>query len=325
MPLLTALLSLAALASAPEAPTEASDPERPELAVHAWVRGGYAVHAADEVGHGPVLTMARLQAKSSYKGRYRMFFQLGADRGKVGLLDARATVDVGKNVQIDAGRFKEPVSHEVLIPAMQMLLPSRAQLFELAPRRAIGMQATWSKHGETATPTVRAGIFDPLKLGHTELGGAQFVLQGDLHTDTGFFLHGAGAAWLHPADAKAELGDNAPGQDGHADLAVGWTGEHWTVDTEVLAAHASNGEGWDIGVAAVFAHRVDVHHGDVVLEPVLAWDAVAELDGTPQHRATAGINVHEDGWRLVQSVAWKVEVGPEAPVHTVIAQIQAGL
>lgn len=324
MPLLPALLTLAAVASGPvEDP--APEPSRPELSLHAWVRGGYAVAAAEEVEHGPVLTLARLQARSTYKDRYRMFFQLGADRGNVQLLDARATVDLGKHVELTAGRFKEPVSHEVLIPAPEMLLPSRAQLVGISPRRAIGMQATWSHPGEHVTQTVRAGVFDPLKLGHAGFGGAQVVLQADLHSHDGWFAHGAGAAWLHPDDATDKLGEDAPAEDAHADIALGRITEHWTIDTEVLAAHTTEGDEWLVGAGAVLAHRVDVHHGDVVLEPVLAWDGLASVDEPMAHRLTAGINVHEDGWRLVQSLAWEVEVGEETPVHLVTAQIQAGL
>jgi hypothetical protein len=271
-----------------------------------------------------VLSLARLQARTTHQDRYRVFLQLGADRGQVALLDARATVAVSDRLELSAGRFKQPVSHEFLIPATELLIPSRAQLVQLAPRRGIGLEATWSSPGERLTPTIRAGVFDPLKLGHTTFGGAQLVLQADLHAHSGWFVHGAGAAWIHPDDARTAYGESAPEQDAHADVAIGWVNPAWTADAELLAAHTLDGDGWLLGGGAVVARRFEAHHGDVVIEPVVAWDALQGADALT-HRATAALNVHEDGWRLVQSLAWEVEIGPEAPVHLVIAQLQAGI
>ncbi len=300
-------------------------PSDETLEVHAWARGGYRVEAHDAaVGHRPYLSLARLQVGLSDGQKFSAFVQLGADNGLLGLLDAIATAHVGEDFEFAVGRMKVPVSHDWLVPASQMLVPTRALLDGFAPLRAVGLQARWHHDGEHVSPTLRVGVFDPLRPGSTALGGAQLVVQGGLHTHGGLVLHLAGASWLHSKDALERFGEDATEWDRQLDLAVGYDHDRWTLEVEGLTARTLDGGQWQWGTTLMAAHRIPLHDEDMVLEPVVAWD-VRTADDTFQ-RVTTAVNLHEDGWHLVQSLAWEMEIEPHGPPgHTFLVQVQAGL
>ena len=57
----------------------------------------------------------------------------------------------------------------------------------------------------------------------------------------------------------------------------------------------------------------------------MAVDLRDRIDGS-HVRGSAGVNLHEDGWHLLQTFAYEVERAPDAPLeHRIVVQIQAGL
>lgn len=306
----------------PHDPPDAGDDP---FEIHAWARGGYRAEVADgEVQHGPYMSLARLQVRLSDGERFAAFVQLGADNAELALLDARATAFLSDEVELSVGRFKVPISHDWLVPAEQMLVPTRALLDGFAPLRAIGLQGRWSRHGAAWNPTVRVGIFDPLAPGSSRLGGAQLVLQAGLHGESGFILHGAVAAWLHDAES-ADIEEAAVPWDRQLDVAMGYAGERFSLEVEGLGARSVDTGELQGGTTAFTAVRLPVSE-QLMLEPVAAWDVRYETKEQVLQRFTGAINVHQDGWHLVESLAYEYEHGgEEGDLHTIIAQVQAGL
>lgn len=355
MPVLLLLAALAG-ASEPEAPCDPDpEPDEPEttaaarflnpdhvlgsgpdtLSLHAWGRGGYAAEWGPDgvVDHGPYLAMARLKARFDHEDRYGVYLHLAADRGALALADAEVHASVAEDLRVTVGRMKVPVSHDFLVPVEQMLLPTRALLDRLAPSRAVGLQAQWTPHLKDARlhPRVRGGVFSPLDPSFQGLPGAQVVLQGDLHRDEGIFVHGAGAVWLKDKELE-RFGEATSPWDLRADLAVGFENQAWTLHLEGLMARRvvvgePDGEGsLDGGATAMAGHRIEVaHKRHLVLEPVVALD-LRHMGEEPMVRGTAAVNLHEDGWHLLQTLAWEVERTPSEGVgHRVLLQLQAGL
>lgn len=296
-----------------------------KVEVGTWARVGYRADQEQGVlSHGPYLGMARLQVRASDTHRVSGFVQLGADQGQIGLLDAKMRARLGERFILAVGRMKAPVSHDFLIPAPQMLQPHRALLVGLAPRRTNGVQLRYRAEGETAVLTTRVGVFDPLAPGAAVLAGPLLVAQVGAHTHSGFFVHGAVAAWLHPKELHADAAALGAPWDRHADLALGWSDQAWTFHVEGLIAAPLARPELDWGATMLAARRVSVSSVALVLEPVVSAD-VQRTEGRIL-RATAALNVHHDGWHLFETLAWEATSLPSGHVgHRVLFQVQAGL
>jgi len=300
-------------------------PDRIELS--AWARAGYEARIeGNEVQHGPYLGMARLKTRFDHQDRYGVYLHFAGDGGNLRILDAEAHATLAEGLRITAGRMKVPVSHDFLIPVEKMLLPTRALLGRLAPGRAIGVQLSGTRHFEHLDGSMRLGLLDPLRVDLVELGGAQLVVQGDLHHHGGLFVHAAGAVWLHEKAATEREGTEGT-WDERVDVAVGFDDDVWTLHAEGLIARPLHGDGpWQYGATAMAGHRIEIEHEHhLVLEPVLAFD-LREEDDKPLIRGSAAVNLHEDGWHLLQTLAWEVDHVQGQPWgHRVVLQIQAGL
>ncbi|TVQ88938.1 MAG: hypothetical protein EA397_16010 [Deltaproteobacteria bacterium] len=291
---------------------------------HAWARVGYlASHREGGLEHGPYLGMARLQLRMSDGQRFSAFVQLGADRGELALLDAKIRAKLSERLVLAIGRMKTPVSHDFLVPASQMLLPTRALLDNLSPMRAVGVQARYVDPHPRWTATFRAGIFDPMEPGSPLMAGPQLIAQTGIHTSAGFFGHLAGAAWLRDKEIELSLVDGATSWDRQLDLAAGWSNEGWTFEAEgLIARHADEGR-LDGGATLLAAGRAPLGPR-LVLEPVLAGDVRSREEMVL--RGTLGVNLHEQGWHLVETLAWEIEGTRRGrPMHRVMLQVQAGL
>jgi hypothetical protein len=296
-----------------------------KIEVGTWARVGYhALHNGGATEHGPYLGIARLQVRVSDARRVSGFVQLGADRGQLALLDAKMRAHFGGRFILAVGRMKVPVSHDFLIPAPQMVLPTRGFVTQPAPGRANGVQLRYRVEGEHVVATARVGVFDPMRPGSFVLAGPQLAAQGSLHTHAGFFVHGAVAAWTPGKHTAIDVLVHGPAWDRHADLAVGWSNEAWTLHLEGIAARPVGGGEVGLGGTAVVAHRVPVASERVVLEPVVAADVLTA--GEPLGRGTLALNVHQDGWHLFQTLAWEAVATPHGvSEHRVLIQVQAGL
>jgi hypothetical protein len=296
-----------------------------KIEVGTWARVGYhALHNGGATEHGPYLGIARLQVLVSDARRVSGFVQLGADRGQLALLDAKMRAHFGGRFILAVGRMKVPVSHDFLIPAPQMVLPTRGFVTQPAPGRANGVQLRYRVEGEHVVATARVGVFDPMRPGSFVLAGPQLAAQGSLHTHAGFFVHGAVAAWTPGKHTAIDVLVHGPAWDRHADLAVGWSNEAWTLHLEGIAARPVGGGEVGLGGTAVVAHRVPVASERVVLKPVVAADVLTA--GEPLGRGTLALNVHQDGWHLFQTLAWEAVATPHGvSEHRVLIQVQAGL
>lgn len=292
--------------------------------IHAWARGGYRAETSREhLHHGPYMSLARLQVRLSDQERFAAFVQLGADQGELALLDARATVYLADEMEFSVGRFKVPISHDWLVPAEQMLVPTRALLDGFAPLRAIGLQGRWTRRSSSWNPTLRVGVFDPLAPGSGRLGGAQVVVQGGVHGGSGLLAHAAAAAWIHDPEVD-HLALGAVPWDRQVDVALGYVGKHLSLEVEGLAARTVEDGLLQGGTTAFTAVRIPLA-SQVMVEPVAAWDVRYTSKEDVLQRFTGAVNIHQDGWHLVESLAYEVEVGEDVDLHTVIAQVQAGL
>jgi hypothetical protein len=296
-----------------------------KVEVGTWARVGYrATPEHGDLSHGPYLGMARLQVRASDAHRVSGFVQLGADQGQIGLLDAKMRARLGERFILAVGRMKAPVSHDFLIPAPQMLLPHRALLVGLAPRRTNGVQLRYRAEGDAVVLTTRVGVFDPLAPGAAVLAGPQLVGQVGVHTHSGFFVHGAVAAWLHPKEPHADTAALGAPWDRHADFAVCWSDRAWTFHAEGLIATPIARAELDWGATMLAARRVSVERAAIVLEPVISADA--RVSEERRLRGTVALNVHHDGWHLFETVAWEATSLPGGHIgHRVLLQVQAGL
>lgn len=81
---------------------------------------------------------------------------------------------------------------------------------------------------------------------------------------------------------------------------------------------------WDYGATLLAARRLPIGSSRFVLEPVFAGDIRAWQDRLL--RGTLAVNLHEDGWHLLETLAWEVSsVGGGRPGHRLLVQVQAGL
>lgn len=291
---------------------------------HAWARVGYLVASQEEgIEHGPYLGMARLQLRMSDGERFSAFVQLGADRGELALFDAKLRAKLSDRLVLAVGRMKTPVSHDFLVPASQMILPTRALLDNLSPMRAVGVQARYVDPRPNLTTTLRLGVFDPMEPGAARLTGPQVIGQAGVHTKSGFFAHLAGAAWLREKELDLTVLDEATSWDRQLDAALGWSDERWTFEGEALIARHAALDRLDGGATVLSAYRAPLGVR-FVLEPVLAADY--RLGGEELLRGSLGLNLHEQGWHLVETLAWEVERTPGSLVnHRVRIQVQVGL
>lgn len=302
-------------------------PDPPDaIELHMWARAGYEIRLSDaDVEHGPYLGMARLKARLDHQDRYGVYMHISGDGGQLRILDAEAHATLAPGVKIAAGRMKAPISHDFGVPVERMLLPTRALLVRLAPNRAVGAQLTGTRELGHLGARARVALMDPLRVDVEDLGGAQLVLQGDLHWDNGLFLHGAGAVWIHEKAALERDGVEDVMNE-TLDVAVGFDDDDWTLHAEGLLARPLTDAGWEMGGTLMAGHRMEVdHEHHLTLEPVLAVDLRDLAEGS-NVRGSAGINLHEDGWHLLQTLAYEVEHTTDQPLeHRIVVQIQAGL
>ena len=153
----------------------------------------------------------------------------------------------------------------------------------------------------------------------------QVVGQMGVHTHGGFFVHAAGAAWLPGKYVGEETLAAGPIWDRQLDGALGWSDASWTFEAEGLVARPVTRAGaWDYGATVLAARRLPIAGERFVLEPVLAGDVRAREDR--MLRGTIAVNLHEDGWHLLETLAWEVtDFGHGHPEHRVLVQVQAGL
>lgn len=326
--------------------------EHGAIALHGWAEGGVQAHgspdAPEAIRYGATLNLARLAARYSSPKGFAALIQADAAGEHVRLLDAVARVGQRDRPSLQAGRFRVPLSAEVLVPAPQLVLPTRMLLANMSPSRAVGVVGTvpWhpvapaaGEHGPV-DGALSLGAFDPVGDGpHAGVGSTlvasldQGLAQvGDLHVAT----HVAASAWLHPEDVVERLADDTPPRDRWGDVAVAAEGAGWTVSVEGLASRRrldeqasaiGSLEAWDVGLGALVAKRVPLHRGDrdgIALEPALGWDDLRE-EGRAIRCGTAAMNLHHDGWHLVESIAYQLEhTEGEQPVHMAYATLQVG-
>lgn len=294
------------------------------LQAHAWTRVGYHVIAhGSSVAHGPYLSMARLQVRISDGERLSAFVHFGADEGELSLLDVKMRARLSDRVVLAVGRMKTPVSHDFMVPAAQMLLPTRALLDGLSPLRAVGIQGRYVVSGPQLASTLRVGVFDPLQPGTAQLAGPMAVVQGGLHSRSGFFVHAAGAAWLHGSALDLpDLLTHSP-WDRQVDVAAGWSNTAWTFETEALLARSIDEARWDWGATALAAARRDLGK-DFVIEGAVSGD-IRDYEERFL-RGTVALNLHEEGRHLMETLAWEVSAFGHGPFeHRILIQVQAGL
>ncbi len=309
---LTAILLAALLgspAAAEELPPPADDGERLEL--HGWAEAGLTGQLGEGApGVEMSLSMARLKARYDHGGRFGTALQIDAAGEQVQLLDAQVTAGPSRGLSLSAGRFKTPISKDYLVSAPEQLFPERALLVDLAPHRALGLSAAATRELGGLVGTVSAGLFDPST--PTEPAGG---LLGTLAVD----LAQRGGPALHLAAGRAPSGP----YDLYTDAALSFEEEGWTLGLEGLGSHLPGG-GWDGGAGAAAARLLPLGHSELSIEPAAAWDLLVE-QGALVQRGTAAANLHRDGWHLVQSLTYELELAGPEHIQSGYFLVQAGI
>ncbi len=325
--------------------------EHGQIALHGWAKGGFEAGLAqdqpmDQAQYGASLMLARLSAAYRNPRGFATRLQLDASRENVRMLDAVARLGPKYKTSLQVGRFKMPLSAEVLVPATQLVLPTRMLITDFAPSRAVGVLGTvpWAAaNGDHHTfgGSVSLGAFDPVGNGVQVGSGSVLVASldqglarvGEVHVA----VHLAGAVWVHPQQVTVPDGLAHLGHDRWHDLSVAAEGDGWTLSVEGLASHRvvpvasipqtvtfEPSANWDMGLGALVAKRVRLA-GELELEPAAGWDAVLRNEETV-YRPSVAVNVHHDDWHVVDGVAYDVELAPDSgqAMHTLRATLQVG-
>jgi hypothetical protein len=316
---------------------EPTDPDAlPDATVeiHGLAEASIQATSGGEEGfvYGAAIQLARLQARFEDPGHFGAVIQLEAASGTVQLLDAAARIGDRGGHNLLIGRFKTFLSDDYLVPAGQMIFPTRGLLTGIATKRMVGIQGT----GRFGSVRVKGGLFNPTGMVPKANVGAIAMEGVDFELGHGLHLHAAVSHWLRPQGALEELEPDDRVWQNQGDLALVYHEHGWTIATEALVAehrdsHVLHGlhEAWDAGVLGVVARRFPV--GKMVeIEPAVAWDSLWEEESLV-HRGSAAVNLHKEDWRMVETVAVEVEHGAEETPKSsgltsrVLLQVQVAL
>jgi hypothetical protein len=277
----------------------------------------------DGVVYGAVVQLARLQARFEDPGHFGAYVQLEAAQGAVQLLDAAARVGDRGGHHLLIGRFKTFLSDDYLVPAGEMIFPTRGLLTGIATTRRVGVQGT----ARLGRVQVRGGVFNPTTSAPVAGTGVLAMLGLDLPVGHGLHVHTAVSRWIRPDDAV--VGDDQQVWHHQADGAVVYHDKGWTVSAEGLVALDGDtldaGPSWAGGLLGVVARRVPLG-GTVEVEPAVSWNSL-QADDAVVHLGSAAVNLHKEDWRMVETVALQVEHGPkdDTLASRVVVQVQVAL
>ncbi|MED5371830.1 MAG: hypothetical protein VX899_12490 [Myxococcota bacterium] len=321
-----AVLGLSAALASPPPIQTGPLPHEPitdgDFKVHGLAEGGFRSYLGpeddfDEHETGAYLHFARLQTVYTHPDGFGSVLQIEAASGTLVLLDATAMIGRKESTQLIVGRFKTPLSSEFLVPAGQLLLPTRSATSWLSTRRATGVQLS---HHVRPELLIRGGVYNPSGSKPIQGVGTTTILAVDYHPG-GWTFHAAAGTWIHDEVSVKVLGEDAPVGDRTGDVAATWHAHGWTLHTELIGSHRLDDSGWDGAVGAMAAHRFSFHE-NFDLEPVLAWDTIQQDDAL-LHRVGVGANLHLDNWHMVQTLAYEGE-HDQAMHHTLYLQTQVG-
>lgn len=272
------------------------------LDAHAWVEAGATFGETERFE----LPMIRGRAKLDYD-MLQLMVQVDAGDANLRLLDARARVRLDR-FALTVGRTKIPAVDSFLEPAPALILPHRALLVELGPRRAVGGLLAYHEDGVL----LQTGVFGggggfAGRLPPTIVGRAEVDLLSALH------LH-AGGAWTGRYALESD-----PKHDRFADLGLTFERSGIKLHLEGLLAHRTVGQGWSSGGTGYAAYRFSA--GPLWLQPVVAWDVVD--DAGLRQRGMLNLNVFMLSEHVIVSAAYELGL-QDGLHHSAVFRLQVG-
>jgi len=292
------------------------------LEVHAWAGAGWVAHTlhTGEQVAGPDVRMARMGARVHYDEQGDIFAQFEAADGTARLLDARVSLEVGRHLELRAGRMKASTSAEYLIPAPIFHHVNRARLVDWVPKRHVGVEAIVTPFAPGFD--VQAALFnvagsEPVEgAGMLAVGRVRFEPVHDLQLHLSWTDHLPG----HSPDPSWQ-----PEHDQLVDGAIELDHDGWMVHLEGLGRfdHAHNGRG--VVTFASLAYRFGDDPEGFGVEPVVAIDHIVEEIGVTEN-AAAGLNLYIHGHKLMQLTELELHKLPDGRTDQgIYVQLRGGV
>lgn len=266
------------------------------------------------------IRLARLSSSGTWNQYGGLKIQVEGRSGQLELLDLALKATPTNWLEINAGRFKVPVSKEYLIPADEMRFSKRALVRDLAPGRRLGLETAVDTEIGHVGLRAAAGLFQPGP-GLRRNEGQLFVAHAQVEPVHGFEIHAAFAE--HVFDDNTFVDDTVDPPVEHAvfahdrqlDAAIGYHDEHLHVIGEGLIAldDESGRVPWAAHASGAYRFNVD----GIGLEPALAYDVLDE-EGRLIHRGAAAFNTYWLDTNVMTTVEYEVEV-PDGSLHHLVS------